>query len=498
MRHGLIVDLFAGGGGASIGIEAAFGCPVDIAINHDPKAIAVHRANHPKTKHFTASVWEVDPVEACGGLPVRFLHASPDCTHFSRAKGSTPRKQHIRSLAEVVIVWAEKVRPLVITLENVPEFTTWGPLHAAPGQQHDGTPIKERAGEDFNAWCGKLRALGYGVEWRVLDASHFGAPTKRKRFFLVARCDGRPIRWPQPTHGPGLEPFHTAAECIDWALPCPSIFDRTKPLAPKTLRRIAAGIERYVLNDPRPFIVKVNHGGVGRDEKRVESIDAPLSTVTAARRGHAVVAPTLIQTGYGERPGQAPRVLNLHEPLGTLVGGQKHALVATFLAKHYGGVVGHEMGRPIGTVTAVDHHSLVASTLVKFRGTSDAHKGAASVREPLPTVTAGGGHFAEVRSFLTAYYGGGSVGQPLTAPLRTITTDDRFGLVTVAVDGVDYVITDIWHAHAAAARARPRAIRSLRFRLRRLRSRDEAHESEAARQQRLSRGRRSARRRESP
>jgi DNA (cytosine-5)-methyltransferase 1 len=235
LDDGLIIDLFAGGGGASLGIEAALKRHVDIAINHDPIAIAVHAANHPKTKHYTSNIWEVDPLEATGGRPVLFLHASPDCTHFSRAKGDVPRSQNIRSLADVVIIWAEKTRPACITLENVPEFVTWGPLDEL------GMPIKARAGETFKAWVAKLEALGYVVEYRVLDASQYGAPTKRRRFFLVARSDGRPISWPIATHGPApLKPLHTAAECIDWSLGCPSIFERKRPLATKTLRRIAA------------------------------------------------------------------------------------------------------------------------------------------------------------------------------------------------------------------------------------------------------------------
>ncbi len=288
----------------------------------------------------------------------------------------------------------------------------------------------------------RLRAYDH----RVLDASHFGAPTRRRRLFLVARCDGRPIVWPEPTHGPGLLPLHTAAECIDWALPCPSIFDRKRPLAEKTLWRIAQGIRRYVLETPAPFIVKVNHG---KAEARVEPIAAPLSTVTATQRGHAVVAPTLVQTGYGERKGQRPRALDLHSPLGTLVSGQKHALVSAFLAKHYGDptgpkpVIGQDLRRPLGTITARDHHSVTAVALAKFRGSeAQGHPGCVGVDQPLPTIAAQGNHIAEVRAFLTAYYGSdGPNGQQLTEPLRTITARHRLGLVTVA--GVDYQITDI-------------------------------------------------------
>ncbi|WP_208752756.1 DNA cytosine methyltransferase [Corallococcus carmarthensis] len=465
--RGLVVDLFAGGGGASTGIEAALRRDVDVAINHSATALAVHAANHPRTKHLTADIWDVPPREATGGRPVDVLWASPDCTHFSVAKGGTPREKGIRSLAWVVIDWARDVRPRCIFLENVAEFRTWGPLGA------DGRPDKARMGETFEQWRGVLELLGYTVDFRVLDASLYGAPTKRRRLFLVARCDGEPILWPEPTHGPGKLPLRTAAECIDWGLPCPSIFERKRPLAEKTLWRIAEGLRRFVLENPEPFIVgcggragqtpptpvgapvgtitakndralvvpsliKVNHGG---EAARGEPIDAPLSTVTAQRRGHALVMPTLVQTGYGERPGQRARYLDLHQPLGTVVAdGQKHALVSAFLAKHYGnGVVGVPFdGRPLDTVTAQDHHALAAATLVKLRGDCSG----ADAESPLPTITGQGNHVAEVRAFLTSYYGDDATsGQRVDRPLRTITAKARMGLVTVA--GVEHQIVDI-------------------------------------------------------
>jgi DNA (cytosine-5)-methyltransferase 1 len=506
VTHGLVVDLFAGGGGASTGLEAALGRPVDIAINHDAVALAVHKANHPKTLHLEADIWEVRPQEATGGRPVDVLWASPDCTHFSVAKGNVPRKQNIRSLAWAVVRWAAAVKPRIIFLENVQEFRGWGPLGK------DGRPDKRRMGTTFLRWRRKLERLGYAVDHRVLDALAYGAPTRRKRLFIVARCDGQPIRWPLPTHGtgPGLQPVRTAAECIDWSIPCPSIFERERPLAEKTLWRIAQGIKRFVLENPRPFVVKVNHG---KREARGESIDDPLSTVTATQRGHALVtpsllklrgtegsgrygndvekpidticagattfgliapvlagvggrsgqspatpgdapvgtitskndrvlvAPTLIQTSWGEREGQRPRYLNLHEPLGTVVaGGQKHALVSAFMTKHFGGVVGTPLQDPTSTVTAKDHHALSAATLVRFN-----HDDAGvPVDAPLPTVTADSNHLAEVRAFLTAFYGTDGTagkGQRLDAPARTITSKARLGLVTV--EGVDYQIVDI-------------------------------------------------------
>ncbi len=413
ITQGLIVDLFAGGGGASIGIEAAMGRHVDIAINHDPVAIAVHKRNHPLTVHYTTDIWDVRPKKATCGQPVLLLHASPDCKDFSRAKGGKPKSGKIRSLAWVVHRWAVDVRPSVITLENVPEFVEWCPL------DDDNKRIDKRKGETFKRWKRGLEKLGYVVEHRILTASHYGAPTSRKRLFLIARCDGQPVVWPKATHGPGLLPFHTAAEIIDWSIFNPSIFERKKPLADKTLRRIAAGIVRYALETATPFIVKVNHGGEGR---RPESINDPLSTVTAARRGHALVVPSLIQTSYGERKGQAPRVLDLQKPLGTVVAqGQKHALVCAFLAKHYGGVVGQPLDKTIGTITAVDHHSLVTASL-----------------EP-------GDHSHEIRAFLTTYYGNvGDTGQSLNDPLRTVVTKDRFGLVTVKLpNGESRAISDI-------------------------------------------------------
>lgn len=450
IRRGLFIDLFAGGGGASTGIKAATGRDVDIAINHSALALAVHAANHPNTLHLAADIFEVDPRTATQGMPVDALWMSPDCTHFSLAKGGQPRKQAIRSLADVGINWARDVRPKVIFLENVWEFEGWGPLHPDdhPVKKLRNRPIKERKGEDFKRWKGELEARGYVVEYRKIIASHYGAPTSRKRLFLVARCDGQPIVWPAPTHGPGLLPFHTAAECIDWSLPCPSIFDRKKPLRPKTLARIAEGIRRFVLESPAPFFATAGNGLAAphltkfQENSIGQDLREPIDTVMAGAPRFGLVVPTLIAQGYGERKGQSPRVLDLHRPLGTIVAqGQKHALVAAFLAAHYGGEVGTELQRPIRTVTAQDHHSLVAATLATFRGTAAGQPGVHSIEEPLSTVSAGGVHTAQVCAFLAAYYGADAAGQPLTDPVRTVTTQDRFGLVTVS--GVDYQIVDI-------------------------------------------------------
>jgi DNA (cytosine-5)-methyltransferase 1 len=405
----IIVDNFAGGGGASLGIEQALGRSPDIAVNHDPEAVAMHEANHPTTQHLCGDVWEYDPIAVCGGRPVGLLWASPDCKHFSKAKGGKPVQKKIRGLAWVVVRWAKTVRPRVIILENVEEFQTWGPLTPA------GLPDPQKRGLTFQRWLRELRACGYVVEMKQLRACDYGAPTTRKRLFVIARRDGQPIVWPSPTHGPGLLPFRTAAECIDWTIPSPSIFTRKKPLAENTLRRIARGIRRFVLEAAEPFVIPVSHSG----DARVHGIGEPLRTITAGSRSpFALVAPTLIQTGYGEREGQAPRSLDLGAPMGTLVaGGVKQALVSAFLAKHYGGneSPGSSLAKPFDTITCKDHHSLV-------------------------TVAHGRDRRPQVRAFLTKYYGA-SHGQSLAEPLHTITTLPRFGLVTV--DGEDFEIVDI-------------------------------------------------------
>lgn len=418
--RGLVVDLFAGGGGASTGIEAALGRPVDLAVNHDPIAIACHERNHPSAVHLTASVFDVDPVEACAGRSVGVLWASPDCTHFSRAKGDVPRSSNIRSLAWVVLDWARAVAPTLIFLENVPEFAEWGPLG------EDGRPDRARRGETFRRFVRELQASGYAVEWRTLVACDYGAPTRRPRLFLVARRDGKPIAWPEPTHGPGRSlPWRTAAECIDWSLPCPSIFltpDQVReqgltvrrPLAEKTLRRIAEGVRRFVIEAADPFVVQIDQQG---GKVGVSGIDAPVGTAVT-KNNRAVVVPTLIQTGHGERPGQAPRVPGLHKPLGAVcAGGCKRGLVAALLTKHYGGVVGHELTRPAGTVTGTDHHALTTATLSREDRSE------------------------QVRAFLRKYYGEGGNLSGVGEPVHTITAKDRMGLVVVR--GVEYRIVDI-------------------------------------------------------
>ena len=623
----IIVDNFAGGGGASTGIELATGRCVDIAINHDPNAVGMHTTNHPDTLHYCESVYEVRPKVATAGRPVALAWFSPDCRHFSKAKGSKPVEKAIRGLAWIVIRWALDVGPRVMMLENVEEFKTWGPLLAA-----EMRPDPSRVGETFKAFVGMLTTgipaghpalvecceflelspeseqaqqlvtgLGYDVDYREMRACDYGAPTIRKRFFMVMRRDGQPIVWPEATHGDPkspavlagkLAPWRTAAECIDWSIPAPSIFDRKKPLAENTLKRIARGIQRFVIDSDNPFIVKCNHTTTrGKyDCFRGQALDYPLQTITkthgfavavphltkfrtgatgqpvtepvptvtagtSARpggNGHALgiveaalapflagsggseyqakprplyksahtilqesracliapliarqfgasighradepsatitaggggksqlVVPTLIQTGYSERPGQAPRVPGLNKPLGTVVaGGGKHAVVGAFLAKHYGGNYtgpGVGLDEPAHSVTTVDHHALVtaqivgvggragqsrprdvseplqtmttkadaaivSSHLVKLRGTC---RDGQRADEPMPTITAGGQHVGEVKTTLAVEDYDKERAQQVLAFLQEYCGEDCTGLVEI--DGVTYRIVDI-------------------------------------------------------
>lgn len=588
----IIVDNFAGGGGASTGIELATGRSVDIAINHDVNAVAMHTTNHPETLHYCESVFDVDPVSATAGRPVGLAWFSPDCRHFSKAKGSKPVEKEIRGLAWIVIRWALAVRPRVMMLENVEEFKTWGPLLAG-----EMRPDPDRAGETFKEFIGMLSTgvpadhpalqecceflqlapdseqvqrlvagLGYEVDYRELRACDFGAPTIRKRFFMVMRRDGQPIAWPEATHADPkspavqagkLAPWRTAAECIDWSIGAPSIFGRKKPLAENTLKRIARGIQRFVLDNPTPFIVKCNHtttkgkydcfrgqslqeplqtitkthgyavavphltkfrtgatgqeltdpvptvtagtskrpGGNGHALGLVEAalapfmagnggsayqakprplekpahtilresracavapviarqfgnsighpVDEPSATVTAGGGGKSqLVVPTLIQMGYGERPGQAPRVLSLDNPVGTVTaGGNKFATVSAFLAKHYGGNyqgAGVAMGEPMHSVTTVDHHAAVTSHLVKLRGTC---RDGQRTDDPMPTITAGGTHVGEVKTLLAVEAVDEERAQLALDFLREYCGPATTGLVSI--EGVVYRIVDI-------------------------------------------------------
>lgn len=427
----LIVDSFAGGGGASTGIELALGRPVDVAINHDPEAIALHTVNHPHTRHYCESVWDVDPREVTRGRPVGLAWFSPDCRHFSKAKGGQPVSPRVRGLAWVALRWAATVRPRVIMLENVEEFQTWGPLVRDEDGNH--RPCPKRKGQTFEAFKNALRRHGYQVEHRELRACDYGAPTIRKRLFLIARCDGQPIVWPEPTHGPGRLPYRTAAECIDWSIPCRSIFERKRPLADATCRRIAQGIMRYVVNTAEPFIVPITNFN-GRNT--VHSINEPLRTITAYPKGGSFAIVTPVLAGCGGRAGQSrPRAGN--ESLATVTSKADTALVTAFLAKHYTGVVGTDLLDPMHTITSVDHHALVTSHMVKLRGTNIGH----AMPEPTHTITANGNHLGEVRAFLVKYYSEGGQWQGLRESMHTIPTKDRIGLVMVHCE--PYRIVDI-------------------------------------------------------
>lgn len=541
----LIIDNFAGGGGTSTGLEAAFGRPVDVAINHDPEALAMHALNHPYTTHLCESVWDVDPIEVTNNQPVGLVWLSPDCKHFSKAKGGKPRDKNIRGLAWVTMRWAAKCKPRVIMLENVEEFQTWGPLKM---QLIDGEeqwfPDPDKRGVTFRSFVRQLEGHGYKVEFRELRASEHNTPTIRKRLFMVARRDGLPIVWPAQSHAAPdhpmvrsgkLKPYRTAAECIDWSLPCPSIFGRKRPLAEATLRRIAKGIMRYVVESPQPFIVgqggpvyagkpapvtrpvgtltTENHRALvvpsiipvthqGGD--RIESVNEPMRTITAAHRGEKALAQAmLVMTNTTGHPGAA-----VDAPVPTITSAGNQALVAAFLSEHanasnqrvmpvdqplrtqcaevkgghfsmvsavltgVGGRAGQSRPRgadePAATITAkgdtplgvaflAKHYTgVVGSDLDDPIGTvtaSDHHSlvsshlvklrgtsTAAGADEPLHTTSAQGQHHAEVRAFLMKYY---STEQDprMEEPLHTITTKDRFGLVTI--HGQDYQIVDI-------------------------------------------------------
>lgn len=447
----LLIDSFAGGGGTSTGIELATGHSPDIAINHDPEAIRMHKANHPNTKHYCEDVWQVDPIEACKGHPVGLAWFSPDCKHFSKAKGGKPKDKFIRGLAWVACRWAGLVRPRVIILENVEEFKTWGPLNRG---HH---PIKSKQGKTFEKFLEQLTGLGYEVQFRELVAADYGTPTMRKRFFMIARCDGEPIVWPEPTHAPAdseavksgrLKPYVGAYTQLDFSLPCPSIFDTSeeikekygiravRPLAPKTMERIARGLKKFVLDNPEPFIIQCNHGG----DRRPNDIREPMPTITG-KHGYGIVEPTFapyMGTNTTNHPGG-----RCGEPLHTITTGNQQCLISPTLIQYHsetaqGETRGQTIKDPIMTVDASNRYGLVTSFLSKFYKTGVGQ----DVREPLGTVTAnaGGGHFGEVRAFLIKYYGQGT-GQNIKDPLDTVTAQDRFGLVTI--HGEEYQIVDI-------------------------------------------------------
>ena len=484
----------------------------------------MHKVNHPNTKHYCENVWEVDPVKACKGHPVGLAWFSPDCKHFSKAKGGKPVEKNIRGLAWVVLKWAALVRPRVIMLENVEEFQTWGPCipirdkdtgrvivsmvgrhdrekneprtrvadpgEVVPVDRQIFQPDPKRSGQTYKKWRKQLEALGYEIDTKELVAADYGAPTMRKRFFMIARCDGKPIVWPEPTHGPadseavkaGLaKPYVGAYTQLDFSMPCPSIFDTSKeikekygiravrPLAQKTMDRIARGLKKFVLDNPEPFIIQCNHGG----ERRQNDIKEPLPTITG-KHGYGIVepkivpymgtnttnhpggncknpihtittgnqqcliSPTLIQY-YSETSKDEVRSQSIEDPIMTVDGSNRYGLVTSFLHKYYDGGytgAGDTVENPLPTVTSWDHNSLCAVNLIQMNNHCDGR----DVKEPIPTITAGDGHFGEVRAFLIKYYGQGT-GQDVKEPLDTVTSRDRFGLVTI--NGTDYKIVDI-------------------------------------------------------
>lgn len=511
---GLIIDNFAGGGGASTGLEAAFGRAIDVAINHDEAAVAVHAANHPATHHYCQSIFSVDPLDATGGKPVLLAWFSPDCKHHSKAKGGKPREKNIRDMAWIVPHWIERLQratpngegaPQVIMLENVEEFRQWGPL------DEQGMPIKERAGEEFTLWVRRIRKLGYKVEHKELRACDYGAPTSRKRLFLIARRDGRPIVWPEPTHGrpdraevrSGKRlPWRTAAECIDWSIPCPSIFDRPRPLKDATCRRIAAGVMRYVVNAAQPFIVSVAHGDSGG--RRTYPADDPLGTVSAGGNAHAVVSPGIVPITHTKN---APTAHSVGEPLRTITTakGGELATTAASLIKLRNNCTGSHPQTPIDVISTGGHHAVAAATLVQtgYGERQGQSPRALDPTKPLGTIVAGGGKHAAVAAFLAQHntergdranpgkaadqptstitgrgtqqqlvettlveagalpadlmeravqtaaflvkYYGSEVGQyqAVDQPIDTITAKPRFAVVTVTIDAVTFVLVDI-------------------------------------------------------
>ena len=611
----IVIDCFAGGGGASLGIELGLGPrgrAVDVAINHDPLAVAMHRVNHPRTAHYCADIWSAQPIEVTAGRPVGLAWFSPDCTFHSKARGGKPIRrpeEKRRDLAWVVIKWAREVRPRVIMLENVEEFAQWGPLVRAKGPRAKGlgprgwTPCPRRRGKTFRRWKKQLTNLGYAVEHRELRACDYGTPTIRKRLFLIARCDGQPIAWPEVTHGdlskprsrvvssrekanlggvrhrgsnvgdvgesaemgtleqnwrrdgevepcvarqdsgdalrpnvrrseagnrrrstcriPGtrrheerdsllasvLKPFRTAAQCIDWSLPCPSIFltaDEARayyhatgariirPLKAKTLQRIANGLKRYVIDAAEPFIVRANHGSHGF---RGQSTRKPMCTLTSSRDAHGLVVPSvapIVVQQNGEAPHQDMRGQRLDRPLSTIACSNRHKFVTAFLNKHRTGATGADLREPCPTITSGGNgngreagaaHTLgvTAAVLTKYHGSKNGEsrclpadapvntldtqnrvgvvaaclaqvdhskttgrgKYVRSVREPVPTIATSNGHAGLVAAFLQTYYGNGVNASTPAAPQATLRCKESASLVTVNVHGIPYVITDI-------------------------------------------------------
>lgn len=441
----IIVDNFAGGGGASTGIEIATGMAVAIAINHDPAAILMHKTNHPYTEHLQASVWDVDPKAVCRGRPVGLAWFSPDCKHFSKAKGAALVDRKIRGLAWITLRWAATVRPRVVILENVEEFQTWGPVRK-------GKPVKKLAGTTFRKFISQLEALGYAVEFRELVAADYGAPTSRKRFYMIARCDGKPIAWPKPTHSKtgadGLPKWRAASEIIDWSLPCPSVFaskaeimDRyglkaVRPLAKNTMRRIIRGVDKFTIRSGKPFIVECNHSGGGH----IAPVGDAYKTITAKHTG-GIVAPSLIQ--YHTEQTESVRASGLGAPINTVDASNRYGLTCANLVEYYTGGRPLDVREPMHTVTRHDREAVVAAHVVKFKGDNLGH----GADEPMQTVTTSAGEFAACEAYLAKMHGGDELGYwPLIRDLLnefcgyTLAEDE---VLLLEIGGALYYIADI-------------------------------------------------------
>lgn len=460
----LIIDNFAGGGGASTGIELATGMPVDIAINHDEDAISMHKVNHPHTVHYQEDVFAIDSEKVTGGRPVGIAWFSPDCKHFSRAKGGKPVDKKIRGLSWVIIKWAmSSVAPRCIFMENVPEIQTWGPLTHV--EDKGLYPDTARAGETFKGFISILtsgidkdhpalkecceflhidldgeeaqkliKGLGYKVDWRELKACDYGAPTIRKRFYLIARNDGKPIVFPKPTHGKGkgLKPYRTASECIDWSIPCPSIFDRKKPLKPNTLRRIARGLDKFVIKNNKPFIMQVNYDNTPQD------VDKPISTITAVNK-HYIVNPSIVPIGYGEKKGQKPRVNDIIEPLSTVVSTCKQNLVlpklTPYIVSNNTNNAPHDVEQPMPTVTTGARNYVCMPSLIQYHGGESKSKAARGqvVDRPIMTIDTQP-RYAVNACYISKYFSGeNQAGSDIGEPLSTITAKDHNALVMLNI-----------------------------------------------------------------
>ena len=449
----IIVDNFAGGGGASTGIELAAGRPVAIAINHDPDAILLHKTNHPYTEHLQASVWDVDPVAVCRGRPVGLAWFSPDCKHFSKAKGAALVDRNIRGLAWIVLRWAALVRPRVIMLENVEEFQTWGPVRK-------GKPVKSKAGQTFRKWKQQLEDLGYVIEHRELVAADYGAPTTRKRFVLVARCDGKPIRWPERTHAPRdseevkagkLLPWRSAAEIIDWTIPGYSIFASkqeilerygvkvVRPLAENTMRRVIRGVDKFTIRSGKPFIVPTGYGERKGQAPRVHDIENPVSTVVSTVK-QILVSPNLIQ--YHTEQTENVRAAGLSGPINTVDASNRYGLTCANLVEYYGNGVPLDLSEPMHTVTAHDREALCAAHIAEFKGQDIGQ----SVASPLRTITASAGEFAQCRAWLAKANGGNLGHWPEIRELLNRHCGYRLKedeVILLMIRGIAYYIADI-------------------------------------------------------